>query len=87
MYNFRLEFNTAQNNRATGIERMLSRFAIGVVASTAQTNPKILVPRNAPGQGMPLRLDKPVTFVTVKYGITRVQLLLIVIAAVILLSS
>jgi len=63
---------------------MLSRFAICVVAAAAQTNPEILVPGSAPWQGVRLRLDKPVTFVADVCGITGVQLLPAVAAAIVL---
>ncbi|KAF2465234.1 uncharacterized protein BDR25DRAFT_346306 [Lindgomyces ingoldianus] len=61
-YNNGLPFGESQNNSATGMADLISRFAIGVVAAAAQTNPKVVVQGHAPVQGVRLELEKPLVF-------------------------
>jgi hypothetical protein len=82
-YNLGLPFGEVQNNSATRMATMVSRFAIGVVAAAAQTNPKTLVPGRPPRQGVTLVLDKPAAFAAVLGAILGVHLVLFVLAAVI----
>lgn len=61
-YNLGLPFGEAQNNSATGMANLISRFAIGVVAAAAETNPKTVIPGHAPAQGVRVQLDNPLLF-------------------------
>ncbi|EAQ91849.1 predicted protein [Chaetomium globosum CBS 148.51] len=76
-YNLGLEFGQAQNNNATAMGRMLSRFALGVVAAAARTNPKVVVQGRPPRQGVRLVLDKPVVFGAILIATAAVQLVLL----------
>ncbi|KAH6649359.1 hypothetical protein F5144DRAFT_607547 [Chaetomium tenue] len=76
-YNLGLEFGQAQNNNATAMGRMLSRFAIGVVAAAARTNPKVVVQGRPPRQGVRLVLGKPVVFGAILIATAAVQLVLL----------
>lgn len=78
VYSFGLEFGQAQNNSASAMGRMLSRFAIGVVAAAARTNPKVIVQGRPPRQGVRLVLDKPVVFAAILIATAGVQLVLLV---------
>jgi hypothetical protein len=80
-YNFGLQFGEAQNNSASGMASMVSRFAIGAVAAAAQTNPKILVPGRQPRQGVRLVLDQPVAFTVVLCIAAALQLGFLCLAA------
>ena len=51
-YPFSLQYGEPQNNSATGMASMLSRFAIGVVAAAAHTGPKRIVEGAQPRQGV-----------------------------------
>ena len=82
-YKLGLPFGETQNNSAAGMAAMVSRFAIGVVAAAAQTNPKILVPGRPPRQGVRLELDNPAAFVALIGTMLGVHLVLLVLAAVI----
>lgn len=80
-YNFGLPFGEAQNNSAAGMASLLSRFAIGVVAAAAQTNPPKIVQGAQPAQGVRIHLKSAVFFHLI-LGLTGgIQLLLVVIAA------
>lgn len=80
-YNFGLQFGEAQNNSAAGMADMVSRFAIGVVAAAAQTNPKVTVPGRPPRQGVRLVLDHTAAFAAVLIATTTLQLALVFAAA------
>jgi len=60
---------------------MLSRFAIGAVAAAAHTGPKRIVEGAQPRQGVRLRLEEPVAFVSVLAVGAGLQLGLLVLAA------
>lgn len=76
-------FGQAQNNSATGMARLLSRFAIGVIAAAAQTNqPKTILGR-VPTQGLRLTLDHPLAFDLILGLIGGIQLLLVVFTAIV----
>ncbi|KAK4123423.1 hypothetical protein N657DRAFT_656663 [Parathielavia appendiculata] len=79
-YNLGLPFGQVQNNSAAGMAAMVSRFAIGVVAAAAQTNPKILVPGRPPRQGVSLVLDQPAAFAAILIATLGVHLVLFVLA-------
>ncbi|KAK0654745.1 hypothetical protein B0T16DRAFT_256 [Cercophora newfieldiana] len=80
-YSFGLQYGEAQNNSATGMASMMSRFAIGAVAATAHTNPKRMVPGRQPRQGVRLVLEEPVAFVAVLAVAAGLQLGLLLVAA------
>lgn len=80
-YNFGLPFGEPQNNSAAGMAHLLSRFAIGVIAATAQTNPQIEIPGQTPKQGIRLKLNAPVVFYLILALIGGIQLGLIVFTA------
>lgn len=80
-YTFGLPFGEAQNNSATGMANLLSRFAIGVIAAAAQTNPPMIVQGGQPAQGIRLELGSPLVFNLI-LGLTGgVQLVLVIITA------
>jgi len=80
-YPFSLQYGEPQNNSATGMASMLSRFAIGAVAAAAHTGPKRIVEGAQPRQGVRLRLEEPVAFVSVLAVGAGLQLGLLVLAA------
>ncbi|KAF2459603.1 hypothetical protein BDY21DRAFT_338696 [Lineolata rhizophorae] len=80
-YNFGLPFGTVQNNSATGMAEQLSRFAIGVVAAAAQTNPAKVVDGAQPAQGFRLEMELPVMFSVILGLIGGVQLALVIATA------
>lgn len=82
-YNFGLPFGEPQNNSAAGMAHLLSRFAIGVIAATAQTNPTIDIPGQTPRQGIRLKLNAPVVFYLILALIGGIQLGLIIFTAVV----
>ncbi|MCJ1348039.1 hypothetical protein MMC31_006270 [Peltigera leucophlebia] len=82
-YNFGLPFGEPQNNSAAGMAELLSRFAIGVIAATAQTNPPITIPGQTPKQGIRLKLNAPVAFYLILALIAGIQLVLIIFNAVV----
>lgn len=47
-YAIDVAFGEPQNNSATGMANLISRFAIGVIAAAAQTNPLLTVPGAGP---------------------------------------
>ncbi|CAO2648686.1 Nn.00g079530.m01.CDS01 [Neocucurbitaria sp. VM-36] len=55
-------FGEPQNNSAMGMASLLSRFAIGVVAAAAETNPKSIIKGRAPAQGVRIQLHNPALF-------------------------
>lgn len=63
---------------------LLSRFAIGVIAATAQTNPPITIPGQTPKQGIRLKLNTPVAFYLILALIADIQLVLIIFTAVVI---
>jgi hypothetical protein len=69
-----------QNNSEVGIASLLSRFAIGVVAAAAETNPKAIVPGHAPAQGVRIQLRSPVLFSLILVSIGLIQSCLFVVA-------
>jgi hypothetical protein len=76
-YTLGLELGQPQNNNATAMARTLSRFAIGVVAAAARTNPTVLVQGYPPRQGLRLVLDKPAIFGGILAATVGVQLVLL----------
>ena len=82
-YNFGLPFREPQNNSAAGMAQLLLRFAIGVIAAMAQTNPPITIPGQTPKQGIRLKLNAPVTFYFILALIAGIQLVLIIFSAVV----
>ena len=82
-YKFGLTFGEAQNNSATGMARLLSRFAIGVIAAAAQTSPSIIVQGGQPAQGVRIQFDSPTSFHIIFAVTAGLQLLLVVLAAII----
>ncbi|KAK4142232.1 uncharacterized protein C8A04DRAFT_13395 [Dichotomopilus funicola] len=75
-YNLGLDFGQAQNNNVTSMAKMLSRFAIGVVAAAARSNPRVTVQGHTPRQGVRLVLEKPVVFGAILIATAAVQLVL-----------
>jgi hypothetical protein len=55
-------FGEPQNNSAIEMASLISRFAIGVIAAAAETNPKAIIKGRAPAQGVRIKLEKPVLF-------------------------
>lgn len=82
-YQFGLTFGEPQNNSATGMASLLSRFAIGVIAAAAQTNPSITVQGGQPAQGVRIRFDSPSCFHIIFALTAGLQLLLVILAALI----
>ncbi|KAK3364558.1 hypothetical protein B0T25DRAFT_68972 [Lasiosphaeria hispida] len=80
-YPLGLQFGEAQNNSAAGMGRMVAKFAVGVVAAAAQTNPRVLVPGGQPRQGVRLVLELPAAFAAVLCAASAVQVGLMVLAA------
>jgi hypothetical protein len=82
-YNFGLPFGEPQNNSASGMASLISRFAIGVVAAAARTNPSQTIQGGQPTQGLHLELDNPVMFSVILCLTGGLQVLLVVFAAAI----
>lgn len=61
-YDFGLPFGEPQNNSATGMASLLSRFAIGVIAATAHTNPPIIVQGSQSFQGVRIQFESLASF-------------------------
>ena len=76
-YAFGLPFGKPQNNSAKGMASQLSRFAIGVVAAAAQTNPSMTIQGGVPTQGVRLQFDSFVGFNLI-LGLTGMLQLLLV---------
>ncbi|OCL03460.1 hypothetical protein AOQ84DRAFT_266116, partial [Glonium stellatum] len=76
-YTFGLPFGEAQNNSAAGMADLLSRFAVGVVAAAAQTNPPMIVQGGQPAQGVRLQLSSPLVFDLILGLAGGMQLLLV----------
>lgn len=81
-YNWELPFGTPFNNSAPDMADQLARFAIGVVAATASTNPRMAVPGRPPAQGVRLELQEPVAFAVIMGATAGLQLLLTVVAVI-----
>ena len=79
-YTYGMTFGEPQNNSIVGMASLLSRFAIGVVAAAAETNPKAIVPGHAPAQGVRIQLRSPVLFSLILVSIGLIQSCLFVIA-------
>ncbi|KAH6857681.1 hypothetical protein B0T12DRAFT_393900 [Alternaria alternata] len=79
-YTYGMTFGEPQNNSVVGMASLLSRFAIGVVAAAAETNPKAIVPGHAPAQGVRIQLRSPVLFSLILVSIGLIQSCLFVIA-------
>jgi hypothetical protein len=75
-----MTFGEPQNNSVVEMASLLSRFAIGVVAAAAETNPKAIVPGHAPAQGVRIQLRSPVLFSLILVSIGLIQSCLFVIA-------
>lgn len=80
-YEFGLTFGEPQNNSATGMASLLSRFAIGVIAAAAQTNPSTIVQGGQPAQGVRIVLESPAYFHLIFALTAGLQLLLVILAA------
>lgn len=80
-YQFGLTFGEPQNNSATAMASLLSRFAIGVIAAAAQTNPPNIVQGGQPAQGVRIVLESPAYFHIIFALTAGIQLLLVIIAA------
>jgi hypothetical protein len=61
-YTHGVPFGEPQNNSAIEMASLISRFAIGVIAAAAETNPKAIIKGRAPAQGVRIKLEKPVLF-------------------------
>ena len=81
-YNWELPFGTPFNNSAPDMADQLARFAIGVVAAAASTNPRMAVEGRPPAQGVRLELQQPVAFAVIMGVVAGLQLLLMVAAVV-----
>lgn len=82
-YNFGLPFGEPQNNSAAGMAQLVSRFAIGVIAAMAQTNPPVTIRGQTPKQGIQLNLNAPVAFYLILALIGGIQLVLIIFTAIV----
>ncbi|KAL8742400.1 MAG: hypothetical protein Q9184_008264 [Pyrenodesmia sp. 2 TL-2023] len=82
-YNFGSPFGNPQNNSVTGMASLMSRFAIGVIAAAAQTNPPMFVQGSLPVQGVRLRFDSFLTFNLILVITGVLQLVLVLATAVI----
>ncbi|KAG8163625.1 hypothetical protein KVR01_006922 [Diaporthe batatas] len=81
-YNWELPFGTPFNNSAPGMADQVARYAVGVVAAAASTNPRMAVEGRPPAQGVRLELQSPVAFAVIMGAVAGLQLLLTVVAAV-----
>lgn len=81
-FNWELPFGTPLNNSAPGMADQLARYAVGVVAATASTNPRMAVPGRPPAQGVRLELQEPVAFAVIMGATAGLQLLLLVVAVI-----
>ena len=81
-YNLGVTFGQAQNNSVASMASLLSRFAIGVIAATSQTNQPKIISGYQPTQGVRLHLDSPVTFDLTLGLIGGMQVILVLIAAI-----
>lgn len=81
-YSFGLPFGERQNNDPARMADQLARFAIGVIAAMAQTNPKLTVTGNQPRQGVRLAITLPAAFGVILLLAAFVQLILMTIAVV-----
>jgi hypothetical protein len=75
-----MTFGEPQNNSVVGMASLLSRFAIGVVAAAAETNPKAIVSGHAPTQEVRIQLHSPVLFSLILVSIGLAQSCLFVVA-------
>lgn len=82
-YNFGLPFGEAQNNSATGMASLISRFAIGVIAAAAQTNPPMYIQGGQPAQGVRLEFESLLAFNLILGSIGLLQLVLVIVTAVV----
>lgn len=80
-YKFGLTFGQPQNNSATAMASLISRFAISVIAATAQTNPPVIVQGRQPAQGVRIQFDSPASFHIIFALTAGLQLLLVLLAA------
>ncbi len=81
-YNFGLPFGEPQNNSATGMASLISRFAIGVISAAAHTNPPVFVPGSLPAQGVRLEFDSFLDFNIILILTGVLQTILVLITAV-----
>ena len=84
-YTFGLPFGEPQNNSATGMADQLSRFAIGVVAAAAQTNPSMTIRGGVPSQGVRLQFESLEGFNLI-LGLTGLFQLILVFGAALIVS-
>lgn len=81
-YNWELPFGTPFNNSAPDMADQLARYAIGVVAAAASTNPRMAVPGRSPAQGVRLELQEPVAFAVIMGLTAGLQLILLAVAVI-----
>jgi hypothetical protein len=81
-YNWELPFGTPFNGSAPDMADQIARYAIGVVAAAASTNPRMAVEGRPPAQGVRLELQQPVAFAVIMGAVAGLQLLLMVTAVV-----
>jgi hypothetical protein len=79
-YTYGVPFGDPQNNSAIEMASLLSRFAIGVVAAAAETNPKAITYGRAPAQGVRIQLHNPVLFSLILVFIGLIQSCLFMVA-------
>lgn len=79
-FNWELPFGTPFNNSAPDMADQLARYAIGVVAAAASTNPRMAIQGRSPAQGVRLELQDPVAFAVIMGVTAGLQLLLLVVA-------
>ena len=82
-YNFGVPFGEPQNNSASDMASLISRFAIGVISAAAQTNPRTFVPGSSPAQGVRLQFESLMGFNVVLIVTGILQLVLVVVTAII----
>lgn len=81
-FNWELPFGTPFNNSAPDMADQLARYAIGVVAAAASTNPRMAIPGRPPAQGVRLELAEPVAFAVIMGLTAGLQLLLLAVAVI-----
>jgi len=82
-YNLGLPFGEPQNNSATGMASLISRFAIGVISAAAQTNPPMFLQGSLPKQGVRLQLDSFWVFNLILIIMGTLQFILVLLTAVV----
>ncbi len=80
-YNFGVPFGEPQNNSATAMADLLSRFAIGVIAAAAQNNALMITQGGQTAQGVRVQLDLPGNFYLILSLTGVLQLVMVVFTA------